>query len=198
MSDIRICFVGDSFLNGTSDESALGWVGRLCRSAYSQGVPVTGYNLGVRRDTSRDVSRRLALECKPRLPAGCDARIVLSCGVNDTTWESGATRVPFDESVSNLEDMLAFASQYRCLVVGPPPVNDEGHSRRISSLSDAFKEVCAKRTVPFVGLFTPLVADETYRRAVRQGDGAHPNSRGYERMAELIAASPQWWFRDGR
>jgi lysophospholipase L1-like esterase len=29
-NDIRICFVGDSFVNGTGDETALGWAGRLC------------------------------------------------------------------------------------------------------------------------------------------------------------------------
>ena len=195
MHDIRICFVGDSFVNGTGDESALGWAGRLCRDAHAQGVPVTGYNLGVRRETSRDIRRRLVAECTPRLPAECDGRIVLSCGVNDTTWENGATRVPFGESVAALDDMLAFATRYRCLVVGPPPVEDDSHNRRIEPLSVAFSHLVRERDVPFVDLFDPLVDDPAYRRAVRQGDGAHPHGAGYARMAAVVASSSGWWFR---
>ncbi|MGM0517826.1 MAG: GDSL-type esterase/lipase family protein [Pseudomonadota bacterium] len=194
MTDIRICFVGDSFVNGTGDESALGWAGRLCRDAHAQGVPVTYYNLGVRRDTSRDLCRRLEAECTPRLPANCDGRIVLSCGVNDTTWEAGATRVPLDESLANLGEMLAFASRYRCLMVGPPPVDDDGHNDRIETLSEALADLAGSRGTPFIDLFTPLVGDAAYRQAVKRGDGAHSDSAGYARMAERISSSPHWWF----
>lgn len=195
MNDIRICFVGDSFVNGTGDESALGWAGRLCRDAHAQGVPVTGYNLGVRRETSRDICRRLEAECTPRLPADCDGRIVLSCGVNDTSWEDGATRVPFDESVARLDEMLAFASRYPCLVVGPPPVDDDDQNVRIKALSAAFADLAARRGISFVELFAPLVNDAEYRRMVRAGDGAHPSAAGYEHMARVISSSPGWWFR---
>lgn len=51
--DIRICFIGDSFVNGTGDETALGWTGRLCAAAHARGFPVTYYNLGIRRKRSR-------------------------------------------------------------------------------------------------------------------------------------------------
>lgn len=199
MTDVRICFVGDSFVNGTGDETALGWAGRLCRDAHVRGVAVTYYNLGVRRDTSGDLLRRLEAECAARLPADRDGRIVLSCGVNDTTWEEGATRVPVEESLANLDAMLAFASRHACLLVGPPPVDDDEHNRRIAVLSDAFAEVASRRGIPFVELFAPLVDDATYRQAVREGeDGAHPDSRGYARMAELIGSSSSWWFGRGR
>ncbi|WP_322520713.1 GDSL-type esterase/lipase family protein [Guyparkeria halophila] len=195
MKDIRICFVGDSFVNGMGDESALGWAGRLCRDAHGQGIPVTGYNLGVRRETSRDICRRLEAECTPRLPADCDGRIVLSCGVNDTMWEKDSTRVPFEESVANLDTMLGFASSVLCLVVGPPPVDDDEHNHRIESLSAAFAGLARERGVPFIDLFGPLADEAAYRRAVQQGDGAHPESTGYARMTEVIASSPDWWFR---
>jgi len=194
MTDVRICFVGDSFVNGTGDETALGWVGWLCRDAYAQGFPVTSYNLGVRRDTSRDVLRRLEAECTLRLPRDCDGRIVLSCGVNDAMWEAGATRVAFDESIANLTGMLSFASHYRCLVIGPPPVDDDAHNARIERLSKAFAEAVQGQGVPFIDLFTPLASDVGYRRLVREGDGAHPGGEGYERMARVISSSPYWWF----
>jgi lysophospholipase L1-like esterase len=44
MSDLRICFVGDSLTNGTGDPDCLGWTGRVCASAYERGYPrASGY-----------------------------------------------------------------------------------------------------------------------------------------------------------
>ena len=93
--DIRICFIGDSLVNGTGDEAALGWAGRLCAMANASDIPVTYYNLGIRRDTSKDILLRWESECTLRLPDSCDGRIVLSCGVNDTVIENGKTARQF-------------------------------------------------------------------------------------------------------
>lgn len=90
-ADIRICFVGDSFVNGTGDETALGWTGRLCASA-NRVASITYYNLGIRRDTSHDILQRWERECALRLPGFCDGRLVFSCGVNDMVIENGRLR----------------------------------------------------------------------------------------------------------
>ena len=89
--DIRICFVGDSFVTGTGDETALGWAGRLCAMANSGDSIVTCYNLGIRRDTSKDIMLRWEQECARRLPDSCDGRMVISCGANDMAMEGGKT-----------------------------------------------------------------------------------------------------------
>ncbi|BAU41680.1 hypothetical protein [Leptolyngbya sp. O-77] len=70
--DLRICFVGDSFINGTGDSTLLGWTGRVCQFASQRGVPLTYYNLGVRRETSADIGVRWQFEVMARLPEGCD------------------------------------------------------------------------------------------------------------------------------
>ena len=49
---MRICFFGDSIVNGTGDDDALGWVGRVMAAARGKRLDVTYYNLGVRRDTA--------------------------------------------------------------------------------------------------------------------------------------------------
>ena len=64
MNDIRICFIGDSYVQGTGDPECLGWAGRLCVTARRDGHEVTGYNLGVRRETSRDIAHRWLSECE--------------------------------------------------------------------------------------------------------------------------------------
>lgn len=65
--DLRICFIGDSFVAGVGDETALGWTGRL----LARSAPV--------------------------------------------------------------------------LFVGPPPVHDKEHNRRILLLSNDFREICDER-----------------------------------------------------
>ena len=57
-TDIRICFVGDSLVNGAGDPECLGWTGRICAGARGDGYDVTYYNLGVRGQTSADIASR--------------------------------------------------------------------------------------------------------------------------------------------
>lgn len=193
-ADIRICFVGDSLVNGTGDETALGWAGRLCAAAAAGSVPVTYYNLGVRRDTTRDVLLRWHNECVRRLPDSCDGRIVISCGVNDTTLEDGKPRVDPDTSCSNIQRILADANRYRVILVGPPPVADDDQNARIESLSARFAREAVRAKVPYIELYSVLVVDRAYREAVASNDQAHPRSGGYLKIAKIIGASPEWWF----
>lgn len=193
-TDIRICFIGDSFVNGTGDETALGWAGRLCAAAATSGVPITYYNLGIRRDTSRDVLLRWESECARRLPESCDGHIVISCGANDTTFENGNTRIDPDESCANIRRVLAGVKRYPLILVGPPPVDDDNHNARIESLSGRFADEAARAGVPYIEIYSQLVVDRAYRQAVSNNDGAHPTSGGYSRMADVVGRSADWWF----
>ncbi len=148
--DIRICFVGDSYVQGTGDPEYLGWAGRLCVNARRAGHNLTGYNLGVRRETSADIARRWLGECAPRLPAATDNYVLFSFGLNDVT---------------------------------------------LLRLSDGMAEVTAGLGVPYLALFPHFVNDAQWLDEVRQNDGAHPRATGYAKIAALIEAWPQWWFR---
>ncbi len=194
--DIRIAFVGDSLVAGTGDPEALGWVGRLCARAMAAGADLTAYNLGVRRETSEAIRHRWADECRRRLPAAADGRVVFAFGVNDTVIEDGRQRVAPARSRDNLAAMLAeAAADYRLLVVGPPPVDDAAQNRRIAALSRDYAATAAAADVPFIGLFESLVDDPAYRRAVAANDGAHPRAEGYAAIAALVGGSPAWWLR---
>ena len=67
VTDIRICFIGDSSVNGTGDPLCLGWTGRVCATAIKLGYPSTHYNLGIRRETSADIAARW----RKNVPSGC-------------------------------------------------------------------------------------------------------------------------------
>ncbi len=195
-SDIRVCFVGDSFVAGVGDPEHRGWVGRLAARGAGIGQPLTTYNLVVRRETSRDVLTRWRAECSLRLFAGVDGRVVVSFGVNDATHEGTGPRVPLRESITNLTALLrdAHATDWPVLVVGPPPVDDDGHNRRTGELDEGFAQVCASATVPYVSVLTELLACDAWRREVQRGDGAHPAAAGYPHLADIVWPTWTTWL----
>lgn len=201
MADRRVLFLGDSFVAGTGDPGALGWVGRVTAAAWAAGLPLTAYPLGVRRETSVDVAARWRAEARPRLVDGADCRVVLAFGANDTTIEDGARRVEPAASVRALGAMLAGAAALGlpAFVVGPAPVGDARRHARAAALCGAFAEECARHGVPYVPVAEALGASAPWREEAAAGDGAHPGAGGYAALAALVLAAG-WldWLRDPR
>lgn len=192
--DLRICFVGDSFVNGTGDSTLLGWTGRVCQFASQRGVPLTYYNLGVRRETSADIGVRWQFEVMARLPEGCDGRVVFSFGANDTTWERGGVRVKTSDSLRHTGMILLVAKrQYPVLMVSPPAIADEAQNERIAELVGYQRQICEGFEIPYLDVFTPLRRSPVWMTEVRSGDGAHPNAAGYAELAQLVLSWSAWW-----
>lgn len=177
---------------GVGDPLLLGWAGRLGQRAIADGVGLTAYNLGVRRQTSADVLNRFVSECEQRLLAGTDARVVLSFGVNDATHENGQPRVDPEGSATNLTKLLGAAAErgWPVLLVGPCPVDDPEHNARTAELDERFAAIGAAADVPYVRVHEALLASALWMREVRAGDGAHPGAAGYDVLAELVL--PHW------
>lgn len=194
---LRICFVGDSFINGTGDPPCLGWTGRVCSNACAQGHEVTYYNLGIRRETSSDIRARWRAEVDRRLPRGFAGAIVFSFGVNDTTIEHGAPRVALEQTMENATAILREAKMiWPALFVGPPPVDDVEQNARIAALSEKLRHAAASAAVPYLPVFEQLVRTPLWLAEVRDNDGAHPHAGGYEALAALVRDWPAWraWF----
>jgi len=196
--DLRVAFVGDSFIAGTGDPEARGWVGRIASAADAAGVPLSAYNLGVRRETSADILRRWQAEATVRLPSSSDGRVVFSFGANDATFENGRARVEPETSAANLDRMLADAAALGlpAFVVGTVPAGDEAHRKRIDELSPRLEAVAVARAVPYVDVRETIAGSEIWRREVRKSDGIHPRAGGYELLASLIAGPLLRWLAD--
>ncbi|HEX9625995.1 MAG TPA: GDSL-type esterase/lipase family protein [Acidiferrobacterales bacterium] len=191
--DTRICFVGDSLVNGTGDPDCLGWAGRLCARARQAGHDVTYYNLGIRRDTSADIAARWLDEVSARLPEGIDGRVVFAFGVNDTVLEDGAMRVTTGATLDNARAMLgACRGRWPLLWIGPTPLLDDAHNLRIKVLSRHFAGLAAELDVPYLEVFDALRGLPAWTAELRAGDGAHPGADGYAALAELVAQWPTW------
>jgi lysophospholipase L1-like esterase len=197
VDDLRLCFIGDSFVHGTNDPDYLGWTGRVSILAWGRGHRLTCYNLGVRRDTSSDIVARWELEARRRLPQPCAPYVVFSYGVNDTMVEDGGTRVHELVSIENTRRILQTARQcdYQSALIGPPPIADQQHNERTRQLSLAMGQVAEAEGVRFLSTFDALQADPVWMAEVSAGDGAHPGAPGYARFAALVDGWVGWWFR---
>jgi acyl-CoA thioesterase-1 len=195
--DLRLCFIGDSFVNGTNDPEYLGWTGRVSILAWQRGHQLTCYNLGVRRDTSSDIAARWESEAQRRLPDSCVPYVVFSYGVNDTMTEESRTRVPELVSIENTRQILRTARQrgYRTVLIGPPPIGDRQHNQRTRQMSLAMGQVAEAEGVPFLSTFNALAKDPVWMADVSAGDGAHPGAAGYAQFAALVDDWECWWFR---
>lgn len=193
MKHLRICFVGDSFVNGTGDPECLGWAGRLCVAALQQGHDITYYNLGIRRQTSHQIAQRWQMEVSARLPQEYNGRVIFSFGVNDTAFENGKERVVLEESIENTRQMLLTAKGFfPTIMVGPPPVLEEEHSRRIVHLSNRLALMCETIEVPYLEICAPLQQVSIWKEEVASNDGAHPRAAGYIALARLVQEWTAW------
>jgi lysophospholipase L1-like esterase len=192
--DIRVCFAGDSFVAGTGDETALGWVGRVAAAGIARGLALTTYNLGVRGFTSVQVGRRLAIEARPRLTTAEDPRIVVSFGVNDTLLEGGRQRATTEQTLEALRSMRHRSAPIPLLLVGPPAVDEEAQNERIRLLDAALAAEAADLGIPWVSVLAATEADPAWRTAVHEGDGFHPSAAGYALLASVVTQPILTWL----
>jgi acyl-CoA thioesterase-1 len=190
---MRICFFGDSIVNGTGDPDCLGWVGRVCAAARQRGIDVTSYNLGIRRDTSADILGRWRREADIRLPVEHARRLVFSFGVNDCIHENGVCRMQPIQTISNAQAILSAAAAYApTLMIGPAPIAEADVNHRVRELIPALRAECQEFGVPFLDVFDRLESSAAWMREIAQGDGAHPGRHGYEELAALVNDWPGW------
>lgn len=193
MTASRICFVGDSFINGTGDPECLGWTGRLVAAACQTGEEITYYNLGVRGDTSADILKRWLPEVSHRLPSNCNGKVLFSFGANDITLEKGKTRIDFPDSLNNASQILEQAKLlFPVLMVSSPPLGDWEDNLRLAALSNQFEQICGNLSIPYLDVLTPLQNSPIWMSEVAANDGAHPQSAGYAELAELLRNRIDW------
>jgi acyl-CoA thioesterase-1 len=194
--DVRVCFVGDSFVAGVGDSAGFGWVGRVVAASAERARPLTAYNLGVRRQTSVQIAARAAVEVPPRLAEAGEARVVLSFGVNDTKMEDGAQRVSTEDTLAALHDAVRAVAPVPVLVVGPPSVVDEAHDERARRLAEALRVECATAQIPFLDAHGATSGHSLWLTQARAGDGAHPGAAGYAQLAAALTNQVLEWIDD--
>lgn len=192
----RLCFIGDSFVQGCGDPTLLGWVGRVCAQAIVQGRDLTVYNLGIRGQTSGDIAMRWLAEAQPRLSAQpFDHRgLVFSFGANDA-----AQGVTPDHTRSHTEAILDQAQGMApVLLIGPAPIADTPAADfRLADICTMMAHCAERRGIAYLPIFTALRQNRTWMDEALANDGAHPGAEGYSVLADMVRGWSAWqgWFR---
>jgi lysophospholipase L1-like esterase len=194
----RICCFGDSLVNGVRDGEKGGWPMRLGRRLLEDaGREVTIYNLGIRAETSDGLKARWHVEASLRMVEEFPTVLMFSFGVNDANHaedrgEETTMRVSPAKSATNAAEIIGAASKLApTLWIGPQAVIDGSKSsqeinQRLEGLNQIYLETARGFDVPYLDLFATTLKDDTWQRALRRGDGYHPDKFGYDRLADLI------------
>jgi lysophospholipase L1-like esterase len=199
----RICCFGDSLVNGVRDGDKGGWPIRLGHRLLDEAKrETTIYNLGIRAETSEGLKARWKFEAELRMVPEFPTVLMFSFGVNDANHaedrgEETTMRVSPAKSAANAAEIIGEASKLApTLWIGPQAVIDGGKSskeinERLEGLNQIYAETARGFDVPYLDLHATTLADQDWQRALRRGDGYHPDRAGYDRIAELI------WNWDG-
>jgi len=182
--DLAIVFLGGSLVAGVGDPKGQGWVTRVVGRTQHPDLELTAYNLGVRGNTSADLLHRWATEVPLRWADRTERRVVLSVGTDDVLH--GITLARHRLNLANLLDDAA-SSGVGAFVVSPPPTADAELNERLEVLVDAQADVCARRGVPFVDCYAPLMGHDQWRTDLAASSVEnHPGQAGYGLIAWLV------------
>jgi len=194
-----ICFFGDSLTLGTGDQACLGWAGRICVPPVVRGRALTYYNLGIRKNSSREIRARWQKEAARRALPGYETRLVFAMGTGDSAILDGRRNVTPEDTEANAKAILKEATTaHEVLFIGPPPVASGEHTARNRELNQILGTACANFGIPYFDIFARLVESRTYLAGVAANDGVHPRAEGYAEMAAHITVWPAWqeWVAD--
>ncbi len=177
---------GDSITFGAGDSEALGWVGRL-RKANFNSEEISIYNRGVCGDTSRDLSKRFAVEANSIEPD----IIVFAIGINDSKFpkDGNESVVPLNEFRGNVKELVSQARSFteKIYVVGLTRVGGKRTGSRsifldkeIFKYDEVLKEIAEEENLMFINTSDILIIPEDLY------DGLHPNRSGYQKMSDAI------------
>ena len=182
--DVGLVFLGDSLVAGVGDPKGQGWVTRVVGRTQHPDLALTAYNLGLRGDTSAGVLARWQNEVPLRWEGRGERRLVISVGANDIA--QGVTLARHRLNLANILDDAA-SNGVATFVVSNPPSLDEARNDKLSVLVDAQADVCARRGVPFVNCYEPLVAHDQWLSDVSASAvPGHPGQAGYGLIAWLV------------
>ena len=207
MTQPRIFFVGASTVEGMGDETRLGWPGRLLAIEGARLAETAAYNLGVRGQTTVEISRRWQDEVKTRMPVAGPTLVVQSAGINDTAYLDGdLRRVPLRKTLALASAMAEAARDFANLLwVGPFPIDEsrmpysaaggrmmDFRNSRVEKLNRELAALAGDLSIPYVDLFSPLSAAADWPPVFSSADGLHPHGQGYQRIAEIISSFQGW------
>lgn len=197
----RILIFGDSISYGYYDFKKGGWTQRLkevldkktsLESSYH-----SVYNLSISGETTEGILKRLEFEMKARLEEE-GVFTVFAVGLNDSAFchKTKSQWVSLDDYKENIRRLSEIASKFssKIIFIGLTPVDEKRtnptawapisyRNADIKKYNDSLRNFCKDNNIYFVEIIENLIKKD-YIKFLE--DGAHPNSRGHEKIFEII------------
>lgn len=188
--NIRIVVMGDDLVSAGGDPKGMGWVGRVIAKTQSEYPKIDFYALATPEINSAGMSEIWLEEAGRRFSADTDNRLILCLNANDIN--SG---ISMSRSRLNLANILdtALSKGVQCFVVSPIPSRNPQLNYDIEHLAAGFEDVAARRSLPFVDAFRPLVDHQGFNDELRNSNFGQPGQLGHGLIAWLVLN--QGWYR---
>ena len=195
-----ILYFGDSITFGCGETPNKGWCGRLKECFEKENDESAVYNLGVPGHTSTDLLKRFDAESAGRLRFRHPSEylIIIAIGTNDCKMDitpkgdtPRTTEVDFQENIHELIQK-AKKCNAKTAFIGLPPVDEKAtamfddtrfSNQRVEKFNNMIMSACLEEDIPFLDMLS-IMSKERYDLLL--DDGLHPNSKGYDFMAQQI------------
>ena len=188
--NIRIVIIGDDIIGAGGDPKGLGWVGRVIAKTQSDYPRIDFYSLPTPEITSARLSEQWLDEAAKRFSPDTDNRLIVSLNAHDIN--AGITMSRSRLNLANILDAAA-SKGVQCFVVSPIPSRNPQLNYEIEHLSAGFEDVTARRSLPFVDCFRPLVDHQGFNEELKNSTLGMPGQLGHGLIAWLVLN--QGWYR---
>ena len=182
-SSLRVIVLGDQLVTASGDPKGMGWVGRVSARTPQVDPTIELITLAFPDDTSLTLNKRWLAEVQPRQNQLGRTKVAIALGNHDVRAGLSTSR-----SRLNLATVLDEALKYGLepFVIGPVPHKEAALNTEIEQLSWGFEDVCARRNVPFVDCFHPLLGHEGWNNELQNSPSGLPGQIGYGLIAWLV------------
>lgn len=181
--NIRIVVLGDGLVSAAGDPKGMGWIGRVTAKTPSVSPRIDIYTLPAPDETTSMLAERWTDEVKRRFSADTENRLVIALSNADP-----AAGISISRSRLNIATIVDEAKRagIESFLVGPTPHRNPELNSEIEHLASGFEDVAARRGIPFVDCFRPLVDHEGWNEEISLSENHLPGQIGHGLIAWLV------------
>ena len=181
--NIRIVVLGDGLVSAAGDPKGMGWVGRVTAKTPSTSPRIDIFVLPAPDETTSMLAERWTDEVKRRFSADTENRLVIALSNADP-----AAGISISRSRLNIATIVDEAKRagIESFLVGPTPHRNPELNSEIEHLASGFEDVSARRGIPFVDCFRPLVDHEGWNEEINLAENHLPGQIGHGLIAWLV------------
>jgi hypothetical protein len=181
--NIRIVVLGDGLVSAAGDPKGMGWVGRVTAKTPSTSPRIDIFVLPAPDETTSMLAERWTDEVKRRFSADTENRLLIALSNADP-----AAGISISRSRLNIATIVDEAKRagIESFLVGPTPHRNPELNSEIEHLASGFEDVAARRGIPFVDCFRPLVDHEGWNEEINLAENHLPGQIGHGLIAWLV------------